>query len=247
MTEFLTFALAAPIGAMGAVAVGERREGWARPGRSAVLGLVAACLGLRRDEEHAHAALEAGLGLALLVEAAGRPLQDYHTAQVPPRKFGRFPTRRAELSASELNTVLTRREYRQGVLCLGALWWRDEGRWTLEALAEAMRRPRFALYFGRKSCPLGLPLAPRIQPAANPAAALAARRETGPEHELRRDSGKGLLPWAEPAYFALDARDADQSETRREWRRDAVASRGRWQFALREEVIMPLLAPETAP
>ena len=37
MPEFLTFVLAAPLAAMGEIAVGERRGTWDRPGRSAVL------------------------------------------------------------------------------------------------------------------------------------------------------------------------------------------------------------------
>ena len=239
---FLTFALAAPLGAMGAVAVGERREGWARPARSAVLGLVAGCLGVRRDDEEAHASLEREVGLALLVEAAGRPLQDYHTAQMPPRRFGGQPTRRAELAAPDLNTVLTRREYRQDVLCLGALWTRAEGCWAVGAIEEAMRRPRFTLYLGRKSCPLGLPLAPRVISAADPAAALANRRRTGPERKLRAICGERFLPKADSAVVTLDASDAAAFgwHGRREWRRDAVASRKRWQFSLREEAIVPL-------
>ena len=66
--DFLTCVLAAPIAAMGTLAVGERRGTWDRPGRSAVLGLVAACLGIEREDEDAHQALEAGYGMALRVE-----------------------------------------------------------------------------------------------------------------------------------------------------------------------------------
>ena len=42
MPAFLLFSLWAPLAAMGDVAVGERRTGLERPGKSAVLGLVAA-------------------------------------------------------------------------------------------------------------------------------------------------------------------------------------------------------------
>ena len=104
--DFLTCVLAAPIGAMGALAVGERRGTWDRPGRSAVLGLVAACLGIEREDEDAHQALETGYGLALRVERLGPVLADYHTAQVPPARRGRvFRTRREELAAPDLGTI----------------------------------------------------------------------------------------------------------------------------------------------
>ena len=250
MTAYLTFALAAPLAAMGAVAVGERREIWPRPARSAVLGLLAACLGLRRDEEEAHAALEAGYALALLMEGAGAPLQDYHTAQMPPARRGRrFATRAAELAVPkpELNTVLTRRDYRQEVLCLAALWPRPgvaAARWTLDDLAAAMERPRFAPCFGRKSCPLGLPPAPLVIEAPDPLAALARRREEGKEAAMRAwPGGQRLLPRAEHPRVAMDAADARDLRLRTErseWRRDSVASRHRWQFLLREEAILPL-------
>lgn len=257
MAEFLTFALAAPLAAMGAVAVGERREGWSRPARSAILGLIAGCLGLERENEDAHAALEAELGLALLLEGAGRQLQDYHTTQVPPARRGRrFATRAAELAVpkEELNTILTRRDYRQDVLCLGVLWVRDghDRSWTLLELAAAMERPCFTPYFGRKSCPLGLPLAPRVRQAADPAAALAWRRQDGPETRLRASpGGDRWLPLADPATVALSVTDAQAFRlggSRHEWRRDAIASRRRWQFALREEILIPLpLTSETMP
>src|ERR1700732_2783783 len=123
MPEFLTFALAAPIAAMGDLAVGERRGSWDRPGRSAVLGLIAACLGLDREDEAAHAALETGYGLALRRERIGPLLADYHTAQVPPRQRGRqFATRAEELAANNLETILSRRDYRCDLLVLAALW-----------------------------------------------------------------------------------------------------------------------------
>src|SRR5215469_1393549 len=80
MPEFLTFVLAAPLAAMGEIAVGERRGSWDRPGRSAVLGLIAACLGLAREDEGAHESLETGYGLALRVQNVGPLLPDYHTA-----------------------------------------------------------------------------------------------------------------------------------------------------------------------
>src|SRR5437764_7750010 len=86
MPDFLTFALAAPLAAMGEIAVGERRGSWDRPARSAILGLIAACLGLAREDEAAHAALETGYGLTLRRQRLGPLLADYHTAQVPPKQ-----------------------------------------------------------------------------------------------------------------------------------------------------------------
>ncbi len=237
MPEFLTFTLAAPLAAMGELAVGEQRRSWDRPGRSAVLGLVAGSLGLDRADEGAHAALEEGYGLALRVEALGPLLSDYHTAQVPPaRRARRFATRAEELAAPDLETVLSRRDYRAGLICFAALWPRNAPRWTLSDIEAALAAPRYVPYLGRKSCPLMLPLAPRRIEAADPAAALAARAGacSAPEASLLRRA-------RQDPQVTMDAADAltfDLPIARRELRRDRLASRRRWQFGLREEAVV---------
>ena len=97
--RFLLFTLYAPMGSFGEIAVGERRMSWARPGRSAILGLVAAAQGVERTDETAHQRLEAGLYYAVRTDAPGRPLLDYHTAQTPKARKGRtFATRQEELN-----------------------------------------------------------------------------------------------------------------------------------------------------
>jgi len=133
MPAFLLFSLWAPLAAMGDVAVGERRTGLERPGKSAVLGLVAAALGIDRTEEAALRALHDGYGLAVRVDTPGTLVTDFHTAQVPPARRGRrWPTRRAELARPkpgepELETVLSWREYRADARFTIAL--RRPGRW----------------------------------------------------------------------------------------------------------------------
>jgi CRISPR system Cascade subunit CasD len=237
MPEFLTFTLAAPLAAMGELAVGEQRRSWDRPGRSSVLGLLAACLGLDRADEEAHAALEQDYGLALRVESLGPLLADYHTAQVPPaRRARRFATRAEELAAPDLETILSRRDYRAGLICLVALWAREASRWPLSDIETALATPCYVPYLGRKSCPLMLPLAPRRIEAANPAAALAARAAARPPPEA------SLLPRAQQQpQVTMDAADAHAFNlpvARTELRRDRLASRHRWQFALREEAVL---------
>lgn len=245
MPRFLTVALVAPIASFGAIAVGERRSGFDRPARSAVLGLFGACLGLEREDDAAQAALAEGYWLALLCHAPGRLLADYHTAQVPSAERGRrYPTRAAELDrpSHALNTILSRRDYRTGAWHLGAIWPRtEEPRWSLEALAAAMERPVFTPSLGRKSCPLGLPLAPAIQEAEDAAAALARRHAEGREAQWRghfvprRDEAALTIAVDAEAGFAADPR-----RLRIEHRRDAPRSRRRWQFDLREELILRL-------
>jgi CRISPR system Cascade subunit CasD len=239
MSEHLIFLLHAPLGAMGGVAVGERRAGFDRPGKSAILGLVAAGLGLDRSDEAAHATLADGYGLGIGEIASGRLLFDYHTAQTPPqRKNRRFATRREELAVDDLGTILSLREYRTDPAYLIVLWGRGAPRWSLNQFVEALRRPHFALYFGRKACPLGVPLDPRVVEVDDPRSAiltyLAARSPEQAQflRDLRLD---GL-----PSVLALDLDGtSDRSNTMRvERRRDALESRRRWQFGLRSEALV---------
>jgi CRISPR system Cascade subunit CasD len=237
MADFLTFVLAAPLGAMGALAVGERRGGWDRPGRSAVLGLIAGCLGLDRAAEADHAALSADFALAIRREGAVTPLlSDYHTAQTAPTRRNRsFATRREEAMAAD-QTILTRRDYRTDIAFTLALWARGGAApWTLDDIAEALNRPRFTPFLGRKSCPLGLPMAPLIITAETVREAFEARdaEACAIEREALVRPGGGTL-WSdrierEPALGL--------TVSRTEVRRDEPISRARWQFGLREEMV----------
>jgi CRISPR system Cascade subunit CasD len=239
MREHLVFLLHAPLAAMGGVAVGEQRAGFDRPGKSAILGLIGAGLGLDRSDEAAHGALADGYGLGLGEITAGRLLFDYHTAQMPPqRRNRRFATRQEELAVEDIGTVLSVREYRTDAAYLVVLWGREAPRWTLRNFAEALKHPHFTLYFGRKACPLGVPLDPRVVETDDPHSALlhylAGRtpEQTKFLHDLRLDGS--------PSVLALDLDStSDRSNTLRiERRRDALQSRRRWQFGLRSEAFV---------
>ena len=235
--RFLLFTLYAPMGSFGEIAVGERRMSWARPGRSAILGLVAAAQGVERTDETAHQRLEAGLYYAVRTDAPGRPLLDYHTAQTPKARKGRtFATRQEELKSDDLNTVLSAREWRADACFTVALWPRPGETVDLDKIAGDLRHPRFVLYVGRKSAPLGLPLNPAIIEADTFMASFAARQ---PNPEEQRLLQRVLIVGAARGAIAFD-HDAPEApaNTRVERRRDTVASRTRWQFADRLERIV---------
>lgn len=237
MRPYLVFALYGPLAAFGAVAVGERRAGAARPARSAVLGLIGAALGIERADAPAQAALESGYGVAVRVDAAGVVLSDYHTAQVPPARRGQHhTTRRQELDAGPLETILSRREYRTDTLFTVGLWERDTPPFPLATLKTALECPVFTLSVGRKSCPLGLPPAPVLTEAEDVLLAMASRVPPKPEARIRYQLR------ARPLLLAtdLDGRIGSNALSRIEQRRDAVHSRDRWQFTLRQEAVFDL-------
>ncbi len=239
VSEHLVFLLHAPLAAMGGVAVGERRAGFDRPGKSAIIGLIAAALGLDRSDEAAHAALGEGYGLGLGEIKSGRLLMDYHTTQTPSRQRNRpSPTRRSELKVEDLNTLLSLREYRAEPAYLVVLWPRATPRWSLGHLAEALRRPHFVLYFGRKACPLGLPLDPRVIEANNARGAMEGYLKARTPEQAKVLYEMRLENWPSVLALDLDGSDDGSNALRVEHRRDRLESRRRWQFGLRSELLI---------
>ncbi|PTV94068.1 CRISPR system Cascade subunit CasD [Rhodobacter aestuarii] len=168
MQPFLIFGLSASLGAMGELAGHERRGALDWPGRSAILGLMGAALGIRREGDFA--ALDA-LDVSVAIFEAGAPLRDYHTIETVPTAAAKRPNSRPEAlrdARGRTNTTITLRDYRAGVFYGVAV--QGEG---LEPLCEALKKPHFTLYLGRKSCPLSAPPGAKLVQAETPEHALA--------------------------------------------------------------------------
>lgn len=254
MRAFLGFRLEAPLAAMGDLAVGERRYGGERPAKSAIVGLLAAALGIQRAEEERLRALADGCGLAIRMDRKGIFLEDYHTVQAAPARRGRRPrTRREELATGKLETLVSRREYRCDCSATVMLWSRHGTGETLERFAEALQRPRFFLWFGRKSCPLSRPPAPHILEASTLSDAF--RRFDEREEERRKMLVRSARPRGRESgrpppeiYADPDCREwigEDLRIARTITRRDLPAGRRTWQFELRDELVLqPVAAGE---
>jgi CRISPR system Cascade subunit CasD len=158
----LTFRLCGPMAAFGDPATDERRGTELRPTRSGALGLIAAAMGIAREDRVGHEALSTGLGFATRVFADRGPMRDWHTIQSPKGKSVRAATRRDELEGYDLNTKLSQRWYIQSVDADVFVWRRSDAAPALEDIAAKLRRPAYVLYLGRKSCPLAAPLEPAI-------------------------------------------------------------------------------------
>ncbi|KFN49274.1 type I-E CRISPR-associated protein Cas5/CasD [Arenimonas composti] len=161
--NWLLFELAAPLASFGGVAPGTIRDTELLPTRSAVLGLLAAACGIERDDVDGQRRLGDGLLIAARVNADAALLRDFHSAQAPPEAALRGRprrTRRDELAVAkdDLNAVLSDRYYYTTYAATVGIACEDGGR--LATLEAALRRPRFVLYAGRKSCPLAWPLDP---------------------------------------------------------------------------------------
>ena len=179
MPQYVIFRLAAPMASYGDIAVGERRPTADRPSRSAVMGILAAALGIDRHDDAGQASLSDACKVAVRVERTGRLMVDFHTVQTPRSSKQPYATRADELRADRVETILSRREYRTDVLATVAIEVSDASTRTADEISEALRNPRYALYVGRRSCPLSLPLAPICIEASDVLEALQGVRRTG--------------------------------------------------------------------
>lgn len=236
MTDYLVFRLYAPLASWGEAAVGESRPTATYPGRAAILGLLAAALGIERDDDEAQQVLAESVCIAVKQRSPGILVRDYHSAQVPTSqpKVG-YRTRREELNAppKAINTILSSRDYRCDGLWSIAVWLKPGAKLTLAALQAALLRPRFTLYLGRKACPLGAPLAPRVVQVEHLREALDTvfpELMPGEERWLRLPN-ESLYCW-EGRADQLDGKSSGV-ESNNVW--DVPLNRRRWQFGQRVE------------
>lgn len=248
MKEFLVFQLQAPLSSWGEPAVGEFRGTAEYPSKSAVTGILGAALGLARDDEAAHAALRDGYGYAIAMQTPGTLLRDYHTAQAPPRgalKGRPHATRRDELVVPrrDLTTILSTRDYRQNAASLVAMQVRDGAAppYSLAQLAQALARPRYVLYLGRKACPPAAPLWAQVIVVDSAITAFGRYAEL---HQAARrcgasDARRALLEALAPVQrIAFDDNiDVGVPPDLTQRRKDRLISRRRWQFGDRDEHI----------
>lgn len=127
----LLLRLAAPLQAWGLQSKFDTRDTGRAPSKSAVIGLVAAALGLPRDSQRI-AQLGQQLRLGVRIDRGGSLLRDYQTAK------------------SAKSAYVTHRYYLSDALFLVGL----EGEPSLlMELAAALQHPWFPLCLGRRSCP----------------------------------------------------------------------------------------------
>lgn len=238
MRDYLVMRLYAPLASWGEIAVGEMRHSAAYPSKSALLGLLGAAMGIRRDDVQAQTHLNTGYAFGVKLCSSGFPLRDYHTVQAPQSKAKeRYYTRCDEIERGELNALLSEREYRcdaLAVVAVAAL----AGATSLRELAEHIKTPHFPLYLGRKSCPLAVPLKPQVNEFASlkdaldsldgqPLPGTASTKQMA--YLLRMDRSPRYY-WDEVLHDNAGM-PVDMTLTRN----DHPLHRGRWQFASRRE------------
>ncbi len=143
-----------PLQSYGAGSVGGSRPTLDAPTTSAVLGLVGAALGYLRHDTEALTALHRDYAVAVRIDRPGSLLVDYHTAEGVPTE-GRSGT---------AETQITQRRYLSDAsFAVALVAVRVAPGVAPEAIAAALRRPRFALSLGRRACVPGVPVVDRAR------------------------------------------------------------------------------------
>lgn len=154
----LLLRLAAPLQSWGSSSKFEVRKTNREPTKSGVVGLLAAALGLRRDNTRDLSQLNC-LRLAVRVDQEGTLLMDYHTANNPTPDEVRQARRENKKVGAP---YVTKRYYLADAIFLIGL--ESENEELLQRLSRALEHPVYPLFLGRRSCPPTLPLCLGVRP-----------------------------------------------------------------------------------
>ncbi|MFY1702208.1 type I-E CRISPR-associated protein Cas5/CasD [Micromonospora sp. WMMA1923] len=139
----LLLRLAGPLQSWGATSRFTRRHTEVAPTKSGVIGILAAARGLRRTDPLTELL---NLDFGVRIDQPGQLLRDFQVARTLDGQH---------------SMPLTHRYYLSDAVFLAAI---GGDRTLLDGLHEAVRRPRFPLYLGRRSCPPVAPVTLGVHP-----------------------------------------------------------------------------------
>lgn len=200
------------------------------PSKSAVLGLIAASLGWRREEERIETLNR--FRFAVRVDQPGTMLKDYHTAHKPEVKRG---------GILAYKTYVTTRYYLQDAVFVAALGAEDAQ--DAEEIAAALRSPYFQPYMGRRALPLPIDFLLGIV-EGDPVSALynLPWQAAGwyQAKEKQRSSGRKRL-----SVFAENETSGSIARTRRDHVLSLAASGRRYLTRMEYETVYEIEIPES--
>jgi len=153
MRDYLILKLEGPLQAWGGHTFEDRRPSELFPTRSGLLGLLAACSGIDRSDRKGQQALATSVLFAVRVDSTPIKMVDYHTVK----------DARKEHQGLKMNaTIQTWREYLQdaktSVRFSVAIWLTEHATTSLDELVNAVNKPVYTPFLGRRSCPITRPL-----------------------------------------------------------------------------------------
>ncbi|RLA38673.1 MAG: type I-E CRISPR-associated protein Cas5/CasD [Gammaproteobacteria bacterium] len=156
MTEYLILKLQGPMQSWGSHTYEDYRPSNGFPTRSAVLGMLAACMGIDRADQKSQMALSNGLLVAVRQDDGKREnktlpvvrLTDFHTVEKARKVDGK----------ENKNPVVSRREYLCDASFTVGITITDGAGYSYEQIEKKLKSPVYTPFLGRRSCPMTRPL-----------------------------------------------------------------------------------------
>ena len=179
MQDFLIIKLQGAMQAWGGHTFEDYRPSHIFPTRSAVVGLLGACLGIDRADIQSRAELNASFELT--VRSDRRKVRTEQFGQIKEKtltlqKMTDFHTvldARKVDGAPRKDAIISHREYLCDAEFSLALGFRNNAVFDLEQVKAAIQKPHYTPFLGRRSCPIQHPLFKTIVEAENAQEALA--------------------------------------------------------------------------
>lgn len=171
MPDYIILKLQGPMQAWGGHTFEDRRPSHDFPTRSGLVGLLAACLGLERDDHAGLEALDRSVVFAVRGDQRTLAWEEFgqtRSRRIEPAKLIDYHTireaRRANRAPKEGETVQSWREYLHDCVFTVALGVTAQATVNLADIEAALNRPAYTPFLGRRSCPISRPLmAGRVQ------------------------------------------------------------------------------------
>jgi len=206
MADFLIIKLQGAMQAWGGHTYEDYRPSLIFPTRSAIVGLLGACLGIEREDIKALKTLDKSFQLTVRVDkrkvsrrkntedkfVSMQKITDFHTVQ-HARKVDGKPRPEA---------IVSRREYLCDAEFTLALAFTKETDYGLERVKQAIQKPVYTPFLGRRSCPIQSRLYEGVIKADNAQTALS---QIEPYHgtlysELELDGGTPMMVRDQPLF-----------------------------------------------
>lgn len=173
MQEYLIIKLQGAMQSWGGHTFEDYRPSHIFPTRSAVVGLLGACLGIGRSDIQSRTDLNASFELIVRADHRKIGTEQYGRIEEKTLKMQKLTDYHTVLDArkvdgsSRSDAIISYREYLCDAEFTLALGFRDDAVYTLERVKDAIQKPHYTPVLGRRSCPIHRPLFEKIVSAEN--------------------------------------------------------------------------------
>ncbi len=173
MKEFLILKLQGAMQAWGGHTYETFRPSYIFPTRSGILGLLGACLGIERDNIQKREDLNQSFELTIKAEKRRLEKQVYKGTQVRDLSINKMTDYHTVLDGRRANgkprkeAIISYREYLNDAEFTLILDFKKDAIYNLNQIKEAIEKPIFTPFLGRRSCPLHRPLFEKVFKAEN--------------------------------------------------------------------------------